>query len=87
VSGEDVPVSVLESQFKVFDSMGLVVIYSCDALSSEARLKLSAVAANRFFDLSSLQLVAEESDAVRKVLSLLHSLRVVADHRDHGKIT
>jgi hypothetical protein len=30
---------------------------------------------DRFFDLSALQLPAEEPDAVRKALSLLHPLR------------
>jgi hypothetical protein len=66
--------------------MGLVVIYSCDALSQESKRRLSALAADRFFDLSTLQLSAEEPDAVQKLLSLLHPLRAVADHKDQDKI-
>jgi hypothetical protein len=86
VNGEEVPVSVLESQFKVFESMGLVVIYSSDKLSSETKRKLGALSENRYFDLSSLQLPAEETDAVKKVLALLHPLRAVAEHKDQDKI-
>src|SRR6202045_4232481 len=41
VSEEDVAASVLESSLGVYQSMGLVVIYSCDALASEAKRKLS----------------------------------------------
>ena len=85
VSGKDVPISALESQFKVFESMGLVVIYSCDQLSPEAKRKLSALAAERFFDLSALELLAEEPQAVRKALSLLHSLRAVAEKKNKSK--
>ncbi len=85
VSSEDVPVSVLESQFNVYESMGLVVIYSGGALAPEAKGKLKALASDRFFDLSALQLPAEEADAVRNVLSLLQSLRAIADHKDQGK--
>jgi sulfate adenylyltransferase subunit 1 len=83
VSGEDVPVSVLESQFGVYDSMGLVVIYSSGSLDPEAKRRLNALAANRLFDVSALQLPIEEPDAVRKVLSLLQSLRGATDQ---GKI-
>ena len=86
VNEENVPVAMFESQFRVFESMGLVVIYSCDAIGSEAKRKLGALAENRYFDLSSLQLPAEETDAVRKVLALLHPLRAVAEHKDQDKI-
>jgi sulfate adenylyltransferase large subunit len=86
VSGEDVPLQVLESNLSVYQSMGLVVIYSCDALAPEAKRRLGALAADRFFDLSALQLPAEEPDAVRNLLALLHPLRAVADHKDQDKI-
>jgi hypothetical protein len=85
VNGEDMPVSVLETQFKVFESMGLVVIYFSDALAPDARRKLSALAAAGFFDLSASQLPTEESEAVRKVISLLHPLRAVSDQKDQDK--
>jgi bifunctional enzyme CysN/CysC/sulfate adenylyltransferase subunit 1 len=81
VSGEDLPVSVLESQFKAFEAMGLVVIYSCDPLGPEQKRELNSFAENRFFDVSSLQLPTGEYEAVRKVLALLQPLRAVADHK------
>ena len=80
-NAEDVPVSILQNQFKVFESMGLVVIYSSDALAPDEKRKLSALAAAGFFDLSASQLPTEENDAVRKVISLLHPLRAVADQK------
>jgi bifunctional enzyme CysN/CysC/sulfate adenylyltransferase subunit 1 len=78
VSGEALPVSVLESQYAAFESAGLVVIYSCAALDPEAKRKLAALARVRFFDLAGIQLHGEEPDAVRKILSHLQSLRAVA---------
>ena len=42
VSGDALPVSVLESQYAAFESAGLVVIYSCAALAPEAKRKLGA---------------------------------------------
>jgi hypothetical protein len=86
VRGEDVPVSVLESQFKVFESMGLVVIYSCGSLAPETKRRLAALAENRFFDLSALHLPAEEHNAVQRLLSLLQPLRAVADYKDRSEI-
>jgi sulfate adenylyltransferase subunit 1 len=85
VSGEDVPAAILESQFKVFESMGLIVIYSSEALAPDAKRKLSALAADRFFDLSALQLPTEERGAVQKVVSLLRPLRSVVDQKDQNK--
>jgi bifunctional enzyme CysN/CysC/sulfate adenylyltransferase subunit 1 len=75
VSGDGVPVSVLESQYPVFESAGLVVIYSCGALAPEAKRKLDALGADRFFDLSALQLPLEQADAVQKLVSHLRLLR------------
>jgi len=86
VSGDALPVSVLESQYAAFESAGLVVIYSVDVLPPEAKIKLAAAAEDRFFDLSGLGFVTEESDSVRKVLLLLQRLRGVADERNQGKI-
>jgi hypothetical protein len=56
-----------------------VVIYSCDTLTPEARHRFGTLAADRYFDLSDLQLPAEEIDAPQRVLALLQSLRVVVD--------
>jgi len=86
VSGDAIPASALESQYATFESAGLVVIYSCDALAPDAKRNLGAIATNHFFDLSALKLPAEEPDAVRKLLSLLQPLRAVADHRDQDKL-
>ena len=86
VSGEAMPVSILESQYAAFASAGLVVIYSCAALAPEAKRKLGELAADHYFDLSALQLPAEEIDAVRKVLALLQLLRVVVEDKNSGKI-
>jgi len=77
LSGEDLPISVLESQYAAFESAGVVVIYSCAALAPEAKRKLSALDMRRFFDLSALQLPAAEPEAVKKLLSLLQALRAV----------
>jgi sulfate adenylyltransferase large subunit len=81
LSGEDTPVSVLESQFKVFESTGLVVIYSCGSLDPDAKRRLKALATDRFFDLSALDLPVEERDAVPKIFSLLQPLRSLADKK------
>ena len=81
VSGAAVPVSALENQYAAFESAGVIVVYSAAALPPEAKLKLAAVAADRFFELSALEFVAEESGSVRKILSLLQRLRAVVDDK------
>jgi sulfate adenylyltransferase large subunit len=75
LSADTVPISVLESQFPAFDSAGLVVIYCCGALPSDAKQRLGAVATLRFFDISALQLPFDRADAVSEVASHLRSLR------------
>jgi sulfate adenylyltransferase subunit 1 len=86
VSGDALPVSILESQYAVLESAGIVVIYSCRALAPEAKRKLGGLTPDRFFDLSALQLPVEENQAVQKVLMHLRSLRAVGDARDQSKI-
>jgi sulfate adenylyltransferase subunit 1 len=76
VSGATLPISVLESQYAAFESAGLVVIYSCDALAPEAKRKLAAMEANRFFDLSASQLPDDDQEAVRQVLVSVRPLRL-----------
>jgi hypothetical protein len=85
VSAEDVPIEAFESRLGVFQSLGFVVIYSYDSLASEAKPRLRALAANRFFDLSAMELPAEESESVRKLLTLLNPLRAVADSKVRDK--
>ena len=82
VTAEDEPLQILESSLSLSQSIGLVVIYSCGSLDPDAKRRLSALVAGRFFDLSALQLPAGEQDAVQKLLSLLHRLRAVADPKD-----
>jgi len=76
VSGEKISASALENQYAALESAGLVVIYSCGALPPEAKRKLAKLSVDRFFDLSASQLPAAGQEAVRKILSLVQSLRV-----------
>jgi bifunctional enzyme CysN/CysC/sulfate adenylyltransferase subunit 1 len=85
VTAEDEPPEILESSLSLTQSIGLVVIYSCGSLDPEAKRHLRALVADRFFDLSALQLPAPEHDAVQKFLSLLHTLRAVEDEKDQNK--
>jgi sulfate adenylyltransferase large subunit len=84
VSSDAVSPSALENQYAAFESAGLVVIYSCDPLTSEVKRKLGAVAADRFFDLSKLHLPTDEFDAVRKILPVIEVIRSIGDHRDQA---
>jgi sulfate adenylyltransferase subunit 1 len=79
VTGEDEPLHILESSLSLTQSMGLVVIYSCGWLDPEAKRRLAALVEGRFFDLSALELPAEETGALQKLLSLLQPLRTIAD--------
>jgi sulfate adenylyltransferase subunit 1 len=81
VSGDALPTSVLESQYSAFAAAGLVVIYSCRGLTPETKRRLGALASDCFFDLSTWQLPSEDSDAVRKILSILRPLRAVTDDK------
>ncbi|HEY2646253.1 MAG TPA: GTP-binding protein, partial [Candidatus Acidoferrales bacterium] len=71
VSGDDLSVPDLEKQYASFESAGLIVIYSCDKLTPEAKRKLGVLAADRFFNFSSSQMPEEESSSLRKILSSL----------------
>ena len=66
------PVSALESQYAAFESAGLVVIYSCEALASEAKRKLRGLAGDRFFDLSGLQLPGESPTPCGKLFRVFN---------------
>jgi sulfate adenylyltransferase large subunit len=82
----DASVALLESNVKLVQSTGLVIIYSSDVLSPGEKLKLHAAAVDSFFDLSVLQLPAEEQGALREVLAFLRPLRAVGEHEDQKKI-
>ena len=73
----------LDNSLAVLQSAGLIVIYSCGVLDANAKQRLSAGLGDRFFDLSTLQLPTEETGAVRKILSLLHPLRVADQGKSH----
>ena len=74
MSGDSIAASDLEKQYGAFESAGLVVIYSCTALPPDAKRKLGALAAGRFFDVAALQLPLEHAGAARKVALLLRSM-------------
>ena len=76
IEGDAVPLSALESQYGAFESVGLVVIYSCDKLSPESKSKLGILAANRFFDLSASESLADEWSALRNLLRRVQTLRM-----------
>jgi hypothetical protein len=76
VKGEALSVSELERQYASFETAGLVVVYSCVALSAEVKRKLAGLAADHFLDLSALQLPGDEPGALQRALLHLRSLRV-----------
>jgi hypothetical protein len=62
------------------------VIYSCGWLDPEAKRRLAALVEDRFFDLSVLQLSAEEPDELGKLLAFLRPLRAAGERKDQTKI-
>ena len=90
VSAEAFPLAQLEANLAVFQSMGLVVIYSSPSIAVEAKMKLKALVSDRYFDPSALQLpagaTAGESDPLRAALTFVRSLRTGADHKDQSTI-
>ena len=86
VNGDTLSVADLEREHASFETSGLVVIYSCGDLAPEARHKLSALAPDRFFDLSALRLPVEEQDAVQQALLLLRPLRAIKNTSIQSKI-
>jgi bifunctional enzyme CysN/CysC/sulfate adenylyltransferase subunit 1 len=77
VSEDTISSAELHTLYAAFQSAGLVVIFSCDKLSSESKSKLGILSAHRFFDLPASKLPADESDAIRNLLSQLQSLRKI----------
>jgi hypothetical protein len=75
VSSDAVPFDALERILPMYQSLGLVVIYSCAALTLDAKRRLSAIAPQHFLDSSALGLPAEDADAARSVISMMHSVR------------
>ena len=86
LSSEEIPAHRLSETLTVLQSIGLVVIYSADAVSSEEKLALSGLAANRTFDLATMDLPADDQAAVAPMLSALQSLRMQAGPTDPGEV-
>ena len=86
VSGDALPISVLESQYAAFESAGLVVIYACDTVAPATKNKLRALVGVRFFDLSGLQFPVEEGETLQKILSHLQSLRSLPEAGNRRKM-
>ena len=72
VSSDAVSLDALERTLPMYQSLGLVVIYSCAALAHEAKRRLGALPSEHFIDCSALGLPAE---AARSVISMMQSLR------------
>jgi hypothetical protein len=79
LTSEAVPLDVLERTLPVYQSLGLVVVYSSAALAPEFKRRLSALAPDRFFDLSSPGLSDEDAETLRKAISLVGSLRTTTN--------
>jgi hypothetical protein len=79
VNSDTAPPEALKRTLLVYQSLALVVIYSCAALAPEAKRGLSALAPEYFFDLSALGLPSDEAEAVRSVVSFVQSLRTGTD--------
>ena len=85
IRGDALPVSVLETQYAAFESAGLVVIYSIDAVSPEAKRGLGAIATKNFLDLANPQLPAAQNEAIQKIILLLRSPRATTNPTDPNK--
>jgi sulfate adenylyltransferase subunit 1 len=85
LSGDVLLVSALDNLYPLFESGGLVVIYSSSALPQEAKHKLGGLAGDRFYDLSRMQLPEDDSRAVQRILLHLQTLRAVAGDGSEDK--
>jgi sulfate adenylyltransferase subunit 1 len=65
-----------KDSWSVLYATGFVVIYANSSLEAEERVGLEALVGSRYFDLDSLDLPADDADAVRQVLFLAESLRI-----------
>ena len=71
LTSDDISASELESQYPAFESAGLVVVYSSEMLTAEAKGDLNIVAGNGFVDLGSWQLPAGEGDVFARLSAML----------------
>jgi hypothetical protein len=71
-----------KDSWAILYATGFVVIYSNPSLEAEEQVDLKTVAGNRYFNLGALDL-ATEDDAVRHIVSLADTLRMV-DGKERG---
>ena len=67
--------ALLEIQYPPLEAAGVVVIYASGAFTPAAKAQLVGLAANHFFDLSAMELPSGRSEALRRIVSQLQSLR------------
>jgi sulfate adenylyltransferase subunit 1 len=71
----EVPSAALAAQYSAFESAGLVIVFSCNALGPEAKRRLQMLAGDRFFDVSPTGTSASP-DTTRDLVSKLRSVRM-----------
>jgi bifunctional enzyme CysN/CysC/sulfate adenylyltransferase subunit 1 len=76
------PLSARDS-WAILYAAGSVVIYAKPFLEPEERVELEAAAGGRYFDLDTLNLAAEGTDAAQQVLVLAESLRIANEKQDY----
>jgi bifunctional enzyme CysN/CysC/sulfate adenylyltransferase subunit 1 len=75
VRGQDVPAGLLQSQLALFESAGIVVIYSCDPLAPETKRKLTSLPSDRVFDVSAMGVTSTGLDTFSQIIIAIQSLR------------
>ncbi len=76
VTDAEVPFHELATAARITRAAGLVLIYASAPLDASAKRELHTLAAGQLFDLSTLELSADDHDALRQAASLLKSLRL-----------
>jgi bifunctional enzyme CysN/CysC/sulfate adenylyltransferase subunit 1 len=69
-------------QWAILYATGFLVIYMNPSLGPEERAEMKTVAGSSHFDLDTLELAAEDGQAVQHVLALAESLRIANDRQD-----
>jgi sulfate adenylyltransferase large subunit len=65
-----------KNAWAVLHAVGFVVIYQNPSLGVEERLELRSVAGDRFFDLETLDLPVDDTEALERMLALVEPLRI-----------
>jgi hypothetical protein len=69
-------------QWAILYATGFLVIYVNPSLEPEERAEMKTVAGSGHFDLDTLELAAEDSQAVQQVLSLAETLRIANERQE-----